>query len=104
MAPAARNAARLIDDAASGRRPEAEAALCLADAPLEALMSAAEELTLAGFGSTVTYSRKVLSSPTSTRVKPPVHFKSCVFNPMLANGKISLRAPSVVCPSMTTCE
>lgn len=59
MATAARNLNRLIDDAASGRRPDAEAALCLADAPLDALMPAAEELTLAGFGRTVTYSRKV---------------------------------------------
>ena len=32
------------------------------------------------------------------------HFKSCVFSPMLANGKISLPLPSFVCPSMTTCE
>jgi len=55
----ARNTARLIDDAACGQRLDAEAALCLADAPLEALMRAAEELTLAGFGRSVSYSRKV---------------------------------------------
>ncbi|MEX2149551.1 MAG: 5-amino-6-(D-ribitylamino)uracil--L-tyrosine 4-hydroxyphenyl transferase CofH [Steroidobacteraceae bacterium] len=59
MANAARNAARLIDEAAGGRRPEAVAALCLAEAPLDALLPAAEQLTLAGFGRTVTYSRKV---------------------------------------------
>jgi FO synthase len=59
LAHAARNAERLIDDAVSGRRPDPEAALCLAQAPLDALMGAAEQLTLAGFGRTVTYSRKV---------------------------------------------
>jgi FO synthase len=59
LAIAARNAARLIDDAASGRRPDAVAAHGLVDAPLDALMSASEQLTLAGFGRTVTYSRKV---------------------------------------------
>ena len=35
---------------------------------------------------------------------PPFHFKSCVFNPMLAKGKISFSSPSVVWPSMTTWE
>ena len=52
----------------------------------------------------VTYSRKVLWSPISVRVRPPFHFKSCVFNPMLAKGKISFSFPSFVWPSMTTCE
>ena len=56
MAPVA---ARLIDSAAAGQRPSAEAALTLVDAPLEALLPAAEHLTLAGFGRTITYSRKV---------------------------------------------
>lgn len=59
MARAARNAGRVIDDAASGRRLEAAAAHALVEAPLDVLMGASEELTRAGFGRTVTYSRKV---------------------------------------------
>ena len=50
---------RLTDDAAGGFRPDAEAALRLVDAPLEALLPAAEALTLDGFGRSVSYSRKV---------------------------------------------
>jgi len=50
---------RLIDDAVRGLRPDAAAASCLADAPLPLLLEAAEALTLAGFGRSVTYSRKV---------------------------------------------
>jgi FO synthase len=42
------------------RRPSPEEALALLDeADLESLLAASEELTLAGFGTTVTYSRKV---------------------------------------------
>ncbi|MBM5812147.1 MAG: 7,8-didemethyl-8-hydroxy-5-deazariboflavin synthase subunit CofH [Gammaproteobacteria bacterium] len=50
---------RLIDKAAGGCAPDRAAAFCLADAPLEPLMRAAENLTLAGFGRNVSYSRKV---------------------------------------------
>ena len=57
---AATDTIRLIEDAGNGRAPDDAAALALVDAPLEPLMRAAENLTLAGFGSTVTYSRKVL--------------------------------------------
>ena len=43
-----------------GRRPDSAAALdALIDAPIGELLPAAESLTLAGFGTTVTYSRKV---------------------------------------------
>jgi FO synthase len=52
-------ALRVIAAAAGGRRPDAEAALSLVEAPLAPLMSAAEALTLAGFGRAVSYSRKV---------------------------------------------
>src|SRR5690606_36480857 len=52
-------AIRVIDDAASGRRPDAAEAFLLLDAPLDALMRAAEEQTLAKFGRSVSYSRKV---------------------------------------------
>src|ERR1039458_8998950 len=53
---------------------------------------------------TVTCSRNTLSDPISRYVFPPEYFRSCVFNPMLANGKNSHRAPIVVNPSITTCE
>jgi len=56
---ATKDAARLIEDAAAGRRPARAMAFLLADAPLEPLVRAAESLTLATIGRTVTYSRKV---------------------------------------------
>jgi FO synthase len=56
---AATDTIRLIEDAGNGHAPDDAAALALVDAPLELLMRAAENLTLAGFGSAVTYSRKV---------------------------------------------
>ena len=56
---AATDTTRLIEDAANGHAPDCAAAFDLVDAPLEPLMRAAEALTLAGFGRTVTYSRKV---------------------------------------------
>jgi len=50
----------LLDAAARGRRLTADEALAeLPDAPAETLMPIAEELTRAGFGTNVTYSRKV---------------------------------------------
>ena len=49
----------MIAAALTGEAPEPEAALALVHAPLEPLLSAAESLTLAGHGRTVTYSRKV---------------------------------------------
>ena len=49
----------IIAAALAGEAPEPEAALALVAAPLEPLLSAAESLTLAGHGRTVTYSRKV---------------------------------------------
>ncbi|HUL18277.1 MAG TPA: 5-amino-6-(D-ribitylamino)uracil--L-tyrosine 4-hydroxyphenyl transferase CofH, partial [Steroidobacteraceae bacterium] len=48
-----------IAAALAGEAPGPEAALALVQAPLEPLLSAAETLTLAGHGRTVTYSRKV---------------------------------------------
>jgi FO synthase len=51
---------RILDDAACGRRIEpADALRHLESAPLEALLASAEALTLSGFGTRVTYSRKV---------------------------------------------
>jgi FO synthase len=49
----------IIAAALAGHAPEPHAALALAHAPLEQLLPAAESLTLAGHGRTVTYSRKV---------------------------------------------
>ena len=50
----------LLSAAADGRRLDATAALALLpDAPVEELLPVAESLTVAGFGETVTYSRKV---------------------------------------------
>ena len=49
----------IIAAALAGEAPEPQAALALVAAPLEPLLSAAESLTLAGHGRTVTYSRKV---------------------------------------------
>ncbi len=50
---------RLIADVAAGHRLDDASALLLADAPLESLLPAAESLTLAAFGRSVSYSRKV---------------------------------------------
>ncbi len=55
----ATDALRLIDAAAAGHRPDRKSAALLVDAPLPALLRAAEEITVAGFGPAVTYSRKV---------------------------------------------
>ena len=49
----------IIAAALAGEAPGAEAARVLVHAPLDPLLSAAESLTLAGHGRTVTYSRKV---------------------------------------------
>jgi FO synthase len=50
----------LLRAAEAGRRPDSADALeMLVDAPLAQLLPVAESLTLAGFGETVTYSRKV---------------------------------------------
>jgi FO synthase len=53
------SATRVIAAAARGERPDAGAALLLEHAPLGTLLPAAEQLTLAGHGRTVSYSRKV---------------------------------------------
>src|SRR5580692_3295723 len=49
----------LLRAAAAGRRPESAEAALLIEAPAVELAGVAEPLTLAGFGETVTYSRKV---------------------------------------------
>ena len=56
---AAKDTTRLIEDAAGGHAPDCARGIDLIDVPLEPLMRAAEALTLAGYGRTVTYSRKV---------------------------------------------
>jgi FO synthase len=60
MARAASSLSALLRAAENGRRPDvAKALTCLIDAPTNELLPVAESLTLAGFGETVTYSRKV---------------------------------------------
>ncbi len=59
MAHAPSGLSALLGAAAAGQRPEAAEAAWLIDAPAMELMGIAEALTLAGFGETVTYSRKV---------------------------------------------
>jgi FO synthase len=60
MARATQSLAALLRAAEASRRPDSADALeWLVDAPLAELLPVAESLTLAGFGETVTYSRKV---------------------------------------------
>jgi 2-iminoacetate synthase ThiH len=60
MARAPSSLSALLRAAEAGRRPDAaEALTCLVDAPTAELLPVVESLTLAGFGETVTYSRKV---------------------------------------------
>ena len=60
MARTTHSLGALLRAAEAGRRPDSADALeLLADAPLAQLLPVAESLTLAGFGETVTYSRKV---------------------------------------------
>jgi len=85
MARATSSLSALLRAAEAGRRPDAaEALTCLVDAPTAELLSVAESLTLAGFGETVTYSRKVFIPLTQlcrdvchycTFAKAPRHLK-----------------------------
>jgi FO synthase len=85
MARAASSLSALLRAAEAGRRPDAaEALTCLVDAPTAELLPVAESLTLAGFGETVTYSRKVFIPLTQlcrdvchycTFAKAPRHLK-----------------------------
>ena len=59
MARASSGLDALLRAAESGRPDSAEALAWLPEAPAAALMPLAESLTLAGFGETLTYSRKV---------------------------------------------
>src|SRR5258708_15635179 len=59
MARASSGLAELLRAAETGRRPDSAEAAWLVDAPVSQLAAIAEGLTLAGFGETITYSRKV---------------------------------------------
>src|SRR3979411_2970027 len=59
MARASSGLSALLRAAEAGRPDSAEALAWLTEAPAAALLPLAESLTLAGFGETVTYSRKV---------------------------------------------
>ncbi|HTV79597.1 MAG TPA: 5-amino-6-(D-ribitylamino)uracil--L-tyrosine 4-hydroxyphenyl transferase CofH [Steroidobacteraceae bacterium] len=74
----------------AGRRPDAAHARMLVTAPAAELMPTAEALTLAGFGETVSYSRKVFIPLTQlcrdvchycTFAKAPRHLKSAYLTP-----------------------
>jgi FO synthase len=86
MASATTDASRVIDAALDGRRPDTAGALCLVNAPLAALMSAAESLTLDGFGRAVSYSRKVFI-PLTQLCRDVCHY--CTF----AKAPRQLRSP-----------
>jgi len=85
MARATSSLSALLRAGEAGRRPDAtEALTCLVDAPTAELLPVAESLTLAGFGETVTYSRKVFIPLTQlcrdvchycTFAKAPRHLK-----------------------------
>jgi len=86
MARATSSLTALLRAAEAGRRPDAaEALTCLVDASTAELLPVAESLTLAGFGETVTYSRKVFIPLTQlcrdvchycTFAKAPRHLKA----------------------------
>jgi FO synthase len=60
MADTTSGLSALLRAAEAGQRPDSAAALALLpEAPIEELLGVAESLTLAGFGESVTYSRKV---------------------------------------------
>jgi FO synthase len=81
------DAIRSVERARAGERLAANAALALVDAPAEdSLFEAAEELTLAGFSTTVTYSRKVFI-PLTQLCRDVCHY--CTF----AKAPRSLAAP-----------
>src|SRR5579875_2502171 len=68
------------------RRPDPDEALQLLDIELDTLLAAAEALTLAGHGTTVTYSRKVFI-PLTQLCRDVCHY--CTF----AKAPRALRAP-----------
>jgi FO synthase len=91
MAGSSSSLSALLRAAAAGCRPDAaEALTCLADASIAELLPLAESLTLAGFGETVTYSRKVFIPLTQlcrdvchycTFAKAPRHVKAAYLTP-----------------------
>jgi FO synthase len=91
MARASSGLSALLRAAEAGRRPDsAEALAWLAEAPAVELLPVAESLTLAGFGETVTYSRKVFIPLTQlcrdvchycTFAKAPRRLKSAYLTP-----------------------
>jgi FO synthase len=91
MARATSSLSALLRSAEAGRWPDAPEALTyLVDAPTVELVPVAESLTLAGFGETVTYSRKVFIPLTQlcrdvchycTFAKAPRHLKGAYLTP-----------------------
>src|SRR5690348_16234469 len=52
----------------------------------------------------VTHSRITLSSPSTALVGSPLYLRSCGATPTHAKEKNRFRAPTVRCPSRTTCD
>ncbi|MGH8261738.1 MAG: 7,8-didemethyl-8-hydroxy-5-deazariboflavin synthase CofG, partial [Steroidobacteraceae bacterium] len=78
-------AAHTLSDAFEARRPDPDEALGLLDHRLEALLAAAEALTLAGHGATVTYSRKVFI-PLTQLCRDVCHYCTFATTPRALRG------------------
>jgi len=86
MARASSGLAKLLRAAEVGRRPDsAEALALLVEAPAMELLPVAESLTLAGFGETVTYSRKVFI-PLTQLCRDVCHYCTFAKAPRGLNG------------------
>jgi FO synthase len=86
MARASSGLAELLRAAVAGRRPDsAEALELLVEAPATELLPVAESLTLAGFGETVTYSRKVFI-PLTQLCRDVCHYCTFAKAPRGLNG------------------
>jgi FO synthase len=94
MARASSGLSALLRAAEAGRRPDsAEALAWLAEAPAVELLPVAESLTLAGFGETVTYSRKVFI-PLTQLCRDVCHY--CTFAKAPRRLKSAYLAPEEV--------
>src|SRR6202034_3414980 len=86
MARAASGLSAVLRATAAGGRPDSAAALAvLVDAPAAALLPVAESLTLAGFGETITYSRKVFI-PLTQLCRDVCHYCTFAKAPRRLNG------------------
>ena len=88
MADTTSGLSALLRAAEAGRRPDPATALALLpEAPVEELLPSAESLTLAGFGESVTYSRKVFI-PLTQLCRDVCHY--CTFRQGTAESESGL--------------